>query len=214
MRIRYIFFDADDTLWGVPVDTSPTAIYYNRQAMENIILPTVRGMAEDGIRYTGFLYAGLMISQGADGKPVVRTLEFNCRFGDPETQPIMMRMKSDFSELVEAAIEGKLDEKTVEWDPRTALGVVCAARGYPTRPEKGAVIEALPEDNAETHVFHAGTALDDEGLTIVSGGRVLCVVGLGDTVKAAQERAYEAAREVKFDGMQMRSDIGYRAIGR
>ena len=185
-----------------------------RQAMENIILPTVRGMAEDGIRYTGFLYAGLMISQGKDGAPVVRTLEFNCRFGDPETQPIMMRMKSDFSELVEAAIEGKLDEKTVEWDPRTALGVVCAARGYPTRPEKGAVIEALPEDNAETHVFHAGTALDDEGLTIVSGGRVLCVVGLGDTVKAAQERAYEAAHQVKFDGMQMRSDIGYRAIGR
>ena len=155
-----------------------------------------------------------MISQGKDGAPVVRTLEFNCRFGDPETQPIMMRMKSDFSELVEAAIEGKLDEKTVEWDPRTALGVVCAARGYPTRPEKGAVIEALPEDNAETHVFHAGTALDDEGLTIVSGGRVLCVVGLGDTVKAAQERAYEAAHQVKFDGMQMRSDIGYRAIGR
>ena len=185
-----------------------------RQAMENIILPTVRGMAADGIRYTGFLYAGLMISRGKDGAPVVRTLEFNCRFGDPETQPIMMRMKSDFSELVDAAIEGKLNEKTVEWDPRTALGVVCAARGYPARPEKGAVIEALPEDNADTHVFHAGTALDDEGLTIVSGGRVLCVVGLGDTVKAAQERAYEAAREVKFDGMQMRSDIGYRAIGR
>ena len=184
------------------------------QVMREIIRPTVQGMAADGIRYTGFLYAGLMISHGADGKPVVRTLEFNCRFGDPETQPIMMRVKSDFSEIIEAGIDGKLDSVEVEWDRRTALGVVCAARGYPAHPEKGAVIEELPENTAEQMVFHAGTALNEEGLTVVSGGRVLCVVGLGESIAAAQKSAYAAARQVKFDGMQMRSDIGYRALNR
>ena len=177
------------------------------QVMREIIRPTVQGMAADGIRYTGFLYAGLMISHGADGKPIVRTLEFNCRFGDPETQPIMMRVKSDFSEIIEAGIDGKLDSVEVEWDRRTALGVVCAARGYPAHPEKGAVIEELPENTA-------GTALNEEGLTVVSGGRVLCVVGLGESIAAAQKSAYAAARQVKFDGMQMRSDIGYRALNR
>ena len=182
------------------------------QVMREIIRPTVQGMAADGIRYTGFLYAGLMI--GADGKPVVRTLEFNCRFGDPETQPIMMRVKSDFSEIIEAGIDGKLDCVEVEWDRRTALGVVCAARGYPAHPEKGAIIEELPENTAEQMVFHAGTALNEEGLTVVSGGRVLCVVGLGESIAAAQKSAYAAARQVKFDGMQMRSDIGYRALNR
>ena len=184
------------------------------QVMREIIRPTVQGMAADGIRYTGFLYAGLMISHGADGKPIVRTLEFNCRFGDPETQPIMMRVKSDFSEIIEAGIDGKLDSVEVEWDRRTALGVVCAARGYPAHPEKGAVIEELPENTAEQMVFHAGTALNEEGLTVVSGGRVLCVVGLGESIAAAQKSAYAAARQVKFDGMQMRSDIGYRALNR
>ncbi len=184
------------------------------QVMREIILPTVQGMAADGIRYTGFLYAGLMISSNAEGKPVVRTLEFNCRFGDPETQPIMMRMKSDFSEVLEAGIDGRLDTIEMEWDRRTALGVVCAACGYPEKPEKGAVIEALPDNTADQMVFHAGTKLNDEGLTVVSGGRVLCVVGLGESIAAAQKQAYAAAHQVKFDGMQMRSDIGYRALNR
>lgn len=184
------------------------------QAMERIIRPTVKGMAEDGIRYTGFLYAGLMISKDAGGRPVARTLEFNCRMGDPETQPIMMRIRSDFSEVVEKAIDGHLDEASIDWDERTALGVVVASRGYPVKPEKGAVIEELPADTADTHVFHAGTALTAEGLTVVSGGRVLCAVGLGRTVAEAQKKAYEAAHGVKFDGMQMRSDIGWRALGR
>lgn len=185
----------------------------HEQVMREIILPTVRGMAADGIRYTGFLYAGLMIKQLADGTTSVKTLEFNCRMGDPETQPIMARIKSDFATVVEAAIDGKLDEASIEWDERTALGVVCAARGYPAKPERGAVIEKLPENTADRMVFHAGTKFEN-GLTVVSGGRVLCVVGLGADIRAAQQTAYEAAREVVFDGMQMRSDIGYRAIAR
>lgn len=184
------------------------------KVMREIIRPTVEGMASDGIKYTGFLYAGLMISKDAEGKPVVRTLEFNCRMGDPETQPILMRLKSDYSLIVEAAIDGKLDQIEVEWDRRTALGVVCAARGYPNAPEKGAVIEHLPENTADKMVFHAGSKMNEEGKPVVSGGRVLCVVGLGESVAAAQKTAYEAANEVKFDGMQMRSDIGYRAINR
>ncbi len=184
------------------------------KVMREIIRPTVEGMARDGIKYTGFLYAGLMISKDAEGKPVVRTLEFNCRMGDPETQPILMRLKSDYSLIVEAAIDGKLDEIEVEWDRRTALGVVCAARGYPAAPEKGAVIEHLPENTADKMVFHAGSKMNAEGKPVVSGGRVLCVVGLGESVASAQKTAYEAANEVKFDGMQMRSDIGYRAINR
>lgn len=184
------------------------------KVMREIIRPTVEGMAADGIRYTGFLYAGLMISKNADGSLAVRTLEFNCRMGDPETQPIMARMKSDFSVVVEKAIEGRLDEVEIEWDRRTALGVVCAARGYPAHPEKGAVIMALPKDTQEQKVFHAGTKLNDEGRPVVSGGRVLCVVGLGESVAKAQKCAYEAAEQVAFDGMQMRHDIGYRAIHR
>ena len=183
------------------------------KTMREIIEPTVRGMAEDGIVYTGFLYAGLMIGKDKEGKTTVKTLEFNCRMGDPETQPIMARIKSDFATVVEAAIDGKLDEASIEWDERTALGVVCAARGYPAKPERGAVIEKLPENTADRMVFHAGTKFEN-GLTVVSGGRVLCVVGLGADIRAAQQTAYEAAREVVFDGMQMRSDIGYRAIAR
>ena len=184
------------------------------QVMREIIRPTVKGLAAEGIRYTGFLYAGLMIRKREDGTSDVRTLEFNCRMGDPETQPIMMRIKNDFSEIVEAAIEGRLDQVEIDWDRRSALGIVAAARGYPMKPEKGAVIEQLPENSEEVHVFHAGTKIDDDGLTVVSGGRVLCVVGLGESIAKAQKTAYEAMKSVHFDGMQMRSDIGYRAIGR
>ena len=184
------------------------------QVMREIIRPTVKGLATEGVRYTGFLYAGLMISKREDGSADVRTLEFNCRMGDPETQPIMMRIKNDFSEIVEAAIDGRLDQVEIEWDRRSALGVVVAARGYPMKPEKGAVIEQLPENTDEVHVFHAGTKVDDDGLTVVSGGRVLCVVGLGESIAKAQKTAYEAAKYVRFDGMQMRSDIGYRAVAR
>ena len=181
------------------------------QVMREIIRPTVKGLATEGVRYTGFLYAGLMISKREDGSADVRTLEFNCRMGDPETQPII---KNDFSEIVEAAIDGRLDQVEIEWDRRSALGVVVAARGYPMKPEKGAVIEQLPENTDEVHVFHAGTKVDDDGLTVVSGGRVLCVVGLGESIAKAQKTAYEAAKSVRFDGMQMRSDIGYRAVAR
>lgn len=184
------------------------------QVMREIIRPTVKGLATEGVRYTGFLYAGLMISKREDGSADVRTLEFNCRMGDPETQPIMMRIKNDFSEIVEAAIDGRLDQVEIEWDRRSALGVVVAARGYPMKPEKGAVIGQLPENTDEVHVFHAGTKVDDDGLTVVSGGRVLCVVGLGESIAKAQKTAYEAAKSVRFDGMQMRSDIGYRAVAR
>ena len=179
------------------------------ECMEKIFLPTIKAMNAEGCPFKGCLYFGLMLTP--DGPKVI---EYNCRFGDPETQPIMMRVKSDFSEIIEAGIDGKLDSVEVEWDRRTALGVVCAARGYPAHPEKGAVVEELPENTAEQMVFHAGTALNEEGLTVVSGGRVLCVVGLGESIAAAQKSAYAAARQVKFDGMQMRSDIGYRALTR
>lgn len=184
------------------------------KVMREIITPTVQGMAKDGIVYTGFLYAGLMISHKEDGTPDVRTLEFNCRMGDPETQPIMMRVKSDFSVAVEAAIEGHLDTAEIEWDRRTALGVVSAARGYPMHPEKGAVIEKLPVNTELTHTFHAGTKLNDDGLITVSGGRVLCTVGLGENVSTARFVAYATIEDVVFDGKQFRTDIGYRALNR
>jgi len=177
------------------------------RVMREIIMPTINGMAADGIQYTGFLYAGLMIGPNGDAK----TLEFNCRMGDPETQPIMMRLKSDFTELVEAAIDGRLDRVEAEWDRRTALGVVVAAHGYPDAPRKGDVITRLPPDAADCVTFHAGTALDG-GRLVVTGGRVLCVTALGDTVRAAQKRAYEAADQVTFDGAQFRRDIGHRAL--
>ena len=183
------------------------------QVMREIIRPTVEGMARDGIRYTGFLYAGLMIKRRADGTNDVRTLEFNCRMGDPETQPIMMRIRSNFAETVEAAIDGKLDTAEIDWDPRSALGVVLAAKGYPTSPEKGAVI-TLPENTADSRIFHAGTKTDEQGRVVVSGGRVLCAVGLGSPLAQAQMMAYKLADGVKFDGMQMRRDIGWRAINR
>ena len=181
------------------------------KAMDEIIRPTVEGMEKDGIPYTGFLYAGLMIGKDREGALTVKTLEFNCRFGDPETQPIMARMKSSFVNLVDAAIDGRLNEVSVEWDDRFALGVVCAARGYPESPEKGAVIEQLPQNTADLMVFHAGTKAVN-GQATVSGGRVLCVVGLGDDVRAAAAQAYAGVAEVKFEGMQHRRDIGYRAM--
>ena len=177
------------------------------RAMREIILPTVRGMEKDGIPYTGFLYAGLMID--AEGKP--KTLEFNCRLGDPETQPILMRMKSDFFEVLGAAIDGKLDQVELQWDRRTALGVVMAAHGYPEAPRKGDVIRNLPKEEDDAMVFHAGTELDGDVLR-VSGGRVLCVTALGDNVRQAQQRAYDVARGIHFDGAQYRRDIGHRAI--
>ncbi|MEF9943871.1 MAG: phosphoribosylamine--glycine ligase, partial [Burkholderiaceae bacterium] len=186
------------------------------KVMREIIMPTVQGMAADGVTFTGFLYAGLMIDKDEAGATTVRTLEFNCRMGDPETQPIMARMKSDFVPLVEAAIDGKLDQVEVEWDRRVALGVVLAAAGYPDAPRQGDVITALPADTDDCLVFHAGSqlALDGPaaGKPVVTGGRVLCVTALGDSVRAARSRAYEAVEQVHFDGMQYRRDIGHRAL--
>jgi phosphoribosylamine--glycine ligase len=179
------------------------------RVLREIILPTVQGMAADGIEYTGFLYAGLMI----DGKGNPRTLEFNCRMGDPETQPIMMRLKSDLVELLEHAIDGTLDEVEAEWDRRTALGVVLAAAGYPESPRQGDPITALPADGDDCVVFHAGTRLAN-GQLVTSGGRVLTVTALGDSVRAAQRRAYDAVAQVQFAGQQYRTDIGHRALNR
>ena len=182
--------------------------------MKTIIEPTVRGMAEDGIVYTGFLYAGLMIGTDKDGKTTAKTLEFNCRMGDPETQPIMSRITGDFYQTLLAAAKGELDKASLTWDKRAALGVVLASAGYPEAPQKGAVITHLPKEDDSHVVFHAGTSTDAQGRCIVSGGRVLCAVGLGETITEAQKRAYEAADQVHFDGCQMRRDIGYRAIAR
>ncbi len=183
------------------------------KVLREIIMPTVNGMARDGIPFSGFLYAGLMIDDA--GQP--RTLEFNCRMGDPETQPIMARIKSDLASVFELAIDGRLDEAQIDWDRRTALGVVIAAGGYPDDPRKGDVISGLPADgnppDAECLVFHAGT-VEQDGRTLTSGGRVLCVTGLGDSVKIAQGLAYKRIDAIRFDGMQFRSDIGYRAIAR
>ena len=177
------------------------------RAMREIILPTIRGMEKDGIPYTGFLYAGLMIGQ--DGHP--KTLEFNCRMGDPETQPIMMRLKSDFFDVMMAATSGHLDTVELQWDRRTALGVVMASFGYPLNPRKGDRITGLPKGNDDAMVFHAGTSPKD-GEIVTGGGRVLCVTVLADTVKAAQLHAYEICKGIHFDGAQYRGDIGHRAV--
>ncbi|WP_369789164.1 phosphoribosylamine--glycine ligase [Rouxiella sp. WC2420] len=182
----------------------------HQRVMDQVIWPTVRGMAAEGNVYTGFLYAGLMIS--ADGQPKV--IEFNCRFGDPETQPIMLRLRSDLVELCLAGAEGRLDKVTSEWDPRPALGVVLAAGGYPGDYANGKVIHGLPlEEVADGKVFHAGTRLQDE-LVVTNGGRVLCVTALGKSVEAAQQRAYQLAQDIKWEGSFCRKDIGYRAIAR
>jgi phosphoribosylamine---glycine ligase len=177
------------------------------RAMREVILPTVLGMKADGIPYTGFLYAGLMISP--EGQ--IKTLEFNCRMGDPETQPIMARLDSDLVEALDKAIDGKLDEVELKWDRRIALGVVLAAHHYPDTPRTGDPINGIPNPSDDQIVFHAGTKLHDDRL-LTSGGRVLCVVGLADTVKAAQQKAYSAIEQIHFDGMQYRKDIGFRAI--
>jgi phosphoribosylamine--glycine ligase len=183
------------------------------KAMQEIILPTVAAMARDGHPFTGFLYAGLMID--AQGNP--RTVEFNCRMGDPETQPIMMRLKSDLCEVLLHATEGTLDQVELQWDRRVALGVVMAASGYPLAPRKGDLIHGAPlgtpSEDAEAMVFHAGTALNDGELR-VSGGRVLCITALGDSVRLAQQKAYELADSIQFEGAQLRRDIGHRAFKR
>jgi phosphoribosylamine--glycine ligase len=177
------------------------------RVVREIVTPTIRSMAKDGIPYSGFLYAGLMID--AAGNPKV--LEFNCRLGDPETQPILLRLKSDLFDLLDHAISGTLDRIEAEWDRRTALGVVMAAANYPDTPRKGDEITGLPPAGQDYHVFHAGTELRD-GKVVTNGGRVLCVTALGDSVRMAQKRAYEVVEGIRFDGMQYRRDIGFRAI--
>jgi phosphoribosylamine--glycine ligase len=179
------------------------------KVLREVIRPVVAGMQAEGTPFTGFLYAGLMI--GADGR--LGVLEFNCRMGDPETQPIMMRLKSDLVTLLEAAIDGSLDRVDAEWDRRCALGVVMAAAGYPDSPRKGDAITGLDAKGEDFHVFHAGSAIEGDQV-VTAGGRVLCVTALGDTVKIAQTRAYEVAENIDFAGRQMRRDIGWRAIRR
>ncbi|MGD8379882.1 MAG: phosphoribosylamine--glycine ligase [Gammaproteobacteria bacterium] len=181
----------------------------HERIMDEVIKPTVAGMAADGSPYTGFLYAGLMI--GPDGTP--RVMEFNCRFGDPETQPILMRLNSDLAALCDAALDQRLDSLSVEWDPRAALGVVMAAGGYPGSYRKGDVIEGLDAKLPDTKVFHAGTS-ERDGKVLTAGGRVLCVVALADTVTQAQQRAYERVHGIHWPDVYFRNDIGYRAIAR
>lgn len=180
--------------------------------MDQVIMPTVKGMKAEGHPYTGFLYAGLMIT--AEGQPKV--IEYNCRFGDPETQPIMMRLQSDLSALCEAALAGTLDQASAQWDPRPALGVVMAAGGYPDHYAKGAVITGLDDADAlnDVKVFHAGTQLDAQQQVVTSGGRVLCVTALGDQVAQAQQRAYQGVDKINWLEAFCRRDIGYRAIAR
>ena len=184
------------------------------RVLREVIQPVMRGMEQEGITYTGFLYAGLMI----DPQGGIKVLEFNCRMGDPETQPIMLRLKSDFAAILEHAIDGTLDQVEAEWDRRTALGVVMAAANYPDIPRKGDAITGLPDylksgELEDAHVFHAGTTMQD-GKVVTNGGRVLCVTALGTMVKMAQKRAYEIAGEIHFDGCQMRHDIGWRALSK
>lgn len=183
----------------------------HERALQEVILPAIRGMAADGIPYTGFLYAGLMID--AEGR--IKTLEFNCRLGDPETQPIMARLQSDLVDLLEAGIDGRLDQITAQWNPQVALGVVLAAAGYPESPRKGDPIHGLPREGntlaPDVVAFHAGTQSDQDQV-LTSGGRVLCVTALGESVRQARERAYAAIEHLDFDGLQMRRDIGHRAL--
>lgn len=186
-----------------------TAAVYQR-VLDEIIYPTVEGMAAEGNTYHGFLYAGLMID--AEGAPKI--IEYNCRFGDPETQPILMRMQSDLIAHCLAAIEGKLDTEEAQWDERPALGVVLAAEGYPDDYAKGAIISLPEHEAADSKIFHAGTVLNDHQQTLTSGGRVLCATALGDNIAGAQQAAYQLAQQVSWQGMFYRKDIGYRAIAR
>ncbi|MBV6307180.1 phosphoribosylamine--glycine ligase [Candidimonas humi] len=187
-----------------------TPALHNR-IMREVILPAVQGMAKDGQPYTGFLYAGLMIGDGPDATRPLKVLEFNCRMGDPETQPIMMRIKNDLLDVFEKAVAGKLDQAHIDWDRRTALGVVLAAHNYPAEPRTGDALGPLPEDTEECMVFHAGTRMDN-GTLKTSGGRVLCVTALGDSVKRAQAAAYSTVQKIQFEGRQYRGDIGWRAL--
>jgi phosphoribosylamine---glycine ligase len=189
---------------------SPTL---HQRIMHEVIIPTVQGMAKDAIPYTGFLYAGVMIGDGDDDTRKIGVLEFNCRMGDPETQPILMRLKTDLLDVLEAATEGRLDRQELNWDPRTALGVVMASAGYPARARTGDVITNIPSPDESVVVFHAGTSLSD-GTLKTAGGRVLCVTALGETVVAARDNAYEAVQAIKFEGAQYRGDIAWRAIER
>ncbi len=190
-----------------PAPVVDDAVY--ARIMEQVIYPTIRGMAEDGSPYVGFLYAGLMIT--AEGEP--RVIEFNCRFGDPETQPIMQRLRSDLVQHCEAALQGRLDQEKAEWDPRSALGVVLAAEGYPGSYPRGREIHGLGAGSDDCRVFHAGTGVDGEKI-VTTGGRVLCVTALGDDIAAARARAYAAIEGISWDGMQYRKDIGWRALQR
>jgi phosphoribosylamine--glycine ligase len=179
------------------------------RVMREIIQPAIAGMAKEGVPFVGFLYAGLMIDQAGNPK----TLEFNCRLGDPETQPIVLRLKSDLLDLLEHALEGTLNDASAQWDRRPALGVVMAAPGYPEAPRTGDPIEGLPAATGDCRVFHAGTRLEGKGI-VTNGGRVLCVTALGDSLRIARSRAYEAMASIRFPGMQFRHDIGYRALKR
>jgi phosphoribosylamine---glycine ligase len=184
------------------------------RALREVILPTIKGMAKDGIAYTGFLYAGLMIGKDASNKPTIKTLEFNCRLGDPETQPILMRLKSDLVGVLLAATDERLDTIDLEWDRRTALGVVIAAHGYPAAPRTGDVIRGIPAlaTDADVQVFHAGSGHNAAGDLVSTGGRVLCVTAMAQTVKAAQLHAYDVVNQIELDGSQHRTDIGHRAL--
>lgn len=187
-----------------------TPIIFER-AMKEVVEPTINGMAADGVPFTGFLYAGLMIGQGDDATCPIKVLEFNCRMGDPETQPIMMRVRSDLLSVFEHGVNGTLDQAQIDWDPRTALGVVMASHNYPGTPRLGDPITGIPAEASDCVVFHAGTTLKDN-VPLTSGGRVLCVTALDDTVRATQKRVYAAVQKIHFDGAQYRTDIGWRAL--
>jgi phosphoribosylamine--glycine ligase len=181
------------------------------RVMREIITPTILGMKKDGIPFTGFLYAGLMIGDGEDATRPIKVLEFNCRLGDPETQPILMRLRSDLSEIFMHGVNGTLNQAIIDWDPRTALGVVMASANYPSTPRLGDQITGIPAAQPDCVVFHAGTALKDNQLQ-TSGGRVLCITALADTVVATQRRAYDVVESIHFNGAQYRTDIGWRAL--
>ena len=181
------------------------------RVMREAITPTIEGMKADGIPFTGFLYAGLMIGDGDDATRPIKVLEFNCRLGDPEAQPILMRLRSDLLEVFEHGVAGTLNQSVIDWDPRTALGVVIASANYPSTPRLGDAITGIPASQSDCVVFHAGTALKDGALQ-TSGGRVLCVTALADSVRATQQRAYEVVKSINFNGAQYRTDIGWRAL--
>ncbi len=187
-----------------------TSVIFDR-VMKEVIHPTIAGMAADGIPFTGFLYAGLMIGEGHEENSPIKVLEFNCRMGDPETQPIMMRIRSDLVSVFEHGVNGTLDQATIDWDPRTALGVVMASDNYPGTPRLGDTITGIPPEASDCVVFHAGTTLNNHILQ-TSGGRVLCVTALDDTVRATQKRAYNVVSQIQFNGAQYRTDIGWRAL--